>query len=85
MNKFIACVLALCFLSSFLILPENDQDAFNKLYNLPNDEFIFENPTHNFPKRIEYQLIAKDSLIAWIDGGMEQAGSRSVFKYKRTN
>jgi len=32
-------------------------------------EDVFENPTHDFPKRIIYKKIADDSLTATIDGG----------------
>jgi Domain of unknown function (DUF6265) len=45
--------------------------------------FIFENPKHDFPKRIVYELVNNDSLHAWIDGGAADAGKRSDFYYSR--
>jgi hypothetical protein len=45
--------------------------------------FIFENPKHDFPKRIVYELVNNDSLHAWIDGGPAGAAKRSDFFYVR--
>jgi hypothetical protein len=45
--------------------------------------FVFENPLHDFPKRITYQLINKDSLDAWIDGGKGGGTKRTSFNYSR--
>jgi hypothetical protein len=33
------------------------------------NEVVFENPEHDFPKRIGYRLVSADSLEAWVDGG----------------
>jgi hypothetical protein len=44
-------------------------------------EAVFENPQHNFPKRIIYRKGADDSLTASIDGG---EGSKAMsFAFKR--
>jgi 2-iminobutanoate/2-iminopropanoate deaminase len=45
--------------------------------------FIFENPQHDFPKRIGYEFINNETLRAWIDGGPDAANKRSNFNYKR--
>lgn len=47
-----------------------------------NNEFVFENPKHDFPKRIVYKLISADSLHAYIDDGTEN-GRQQHFYYKR--
>ncbi len=46
-------------------------------------QFIFENPQHDFPKRIVYHFVQKDSVHAWIDDGMPGTKKRSDFYYKR--
>jgi hypothetical protein len=47
-----------------------------KLTRLTSDEAVFENPQHDFPKRIIYKKNADGSLTARIDGG-EGTRSRS--------
>ncbi len=47
-----------------------------------NNMFVFENPQHDFPKRIVYKLITADSLHAYVDDGTE-TGKRQNFYYKR--
>lgn len=61
----------------------NQQPVTFQLMSSVNNEFIFENPQHDFPKGICYHIISTDSLIAWIDGGKEQVGRRRIFTYKR--
>jgi hypothetical protein len=48
-------------------------------------EAVFENPTHDFPKRIGYRLVTPDSLQAWIDGGAEAKGPQIGFGYHRVD
>jgi hypothetical protein len=45
--------------------------------------FLAENPAHDFPRRIKYELIKQDSLHAWIDGGLSNAGQRVDFYFSR--
>lgn len=45
--------------------------------------FIAENPEHDFPKRITYQLINTDSIHAFIDGGPAMPDKKSNFYYSR--
>jgi hypothetical protein len=40
-----------------------------KLTRLTSQEAVFENPQHDFPKRIIYRKTATDALTASIDGG----------------
>ena len=40
-----------------------------KLTRLSGEEAVFENPQHDFPKRITYRKTADGSLMASIDGG----------------
>lgn len=48
-----------------------------------NNTYTFENPEHDFPKRIHYEFVGSDSLHAWIDSGEAMAGKRSDFNYIR--
>jgi hypothetical protein len=54
-----------------------------KLTGSTGNSFIFENPAHDFPKRIVYELVNYDSVHAYIDGGAADAGKRSDFYYSR--
>ena len=52
-----------------------------KLIRASATEAVFENPQHDFPKRIIYRKGADDSLTATIDGG---EGTKAIsFAYKR--
>jgi len=54
-----------------------------KLVESKNDEFIFSNPEHDFPQRIVYQLVSKDSLHAWIDGKYNGKEIKKDYYYRR--
>ena len=54
-----------------------------KLTSTNNNIFVFENPDHDFPRRISYSFINKDSLYAWIDDGKEIPEKKSAFRYSR--
>ena len=54
-----------------------------KLTKLSDREAVFENPEHDFPKRIIYQKTGDDGLTASIDGG---EGTKSMkFPMKKMN
>lgn len=53
-----------------------------KMTKAENNMFVFENPAHDFPKRIIYRLITADSLHAFIDDGTE-IGKKQNFYFKR--
>ena len=60
----------------------NKQPVAFKMTGSENNVFVFENPQHDFPKRIVYKLITADSLHAYIDNGTE-TGKKQNFYYKR--
>lgn len=60
----------------------NKQPIAFKMTKGENNLFVFENPQHDFPKRIVYKLVTADSLHAFIDDGTE-AGKKQNFYYKR--
>ena len=45
--------------------------------------FVAENPEHDFPKRIIYNRVNKDSIHAYIDGGPDLPAKRADFYYSR--
>ena len=51
-----------------------------KLTRSSASEAVFENPQHDFPKRIIYRRTADDSLTATIDGGEGTKAMSFVFK-----
>jgi hypothetical protein len=60
----------------------NKQPIAFKMTKAENNRFVFENPEHDFPKRIVYKLVTADSLHAYVDDGTE-TGKRQNFYYKR--
>jgi len=56
-----------------------------KLTESKDGLFIFSNPEHDYPQRIVYHLISKDSLHAWIDGKYNGKQAKQDFYYKRVN
>jgi hypothetical protein len=60
----------------------NKQAIAFKMTGSENNTFVFENPQHDFPKRIVYKLVTADSLHAYIDDGTE-TGKKQNFYYKR--
>ncbi|MBK7121923.1 MAG: hypothetical protein IPH68_03420 [Chitinophagaceae bacterium] len=60
----------------------NRQPIAFKMTKGDDNMFVFENPAHDFPKRIVYRFVTADSLHAFIDDGTE-AGKKQNFYYKR--
>ncbi len=66
-----------------LVEGQNNGQAISfRLTRATENEFVFENPQHDFPKRIVYKIAAADSLHAFIDDGASSK-KRSDFYYKR--
>ena len=61
----------------------NRQPVSFKLIRSADQTFVFANPQHDYPKRITYHFITKDSLDAWIDDGTDLPEKRSAFHYRR--
>jgi hypothetical protein len=47
-------------------------------------EVTFENPAHDFPKRVGYRRVDATHLTAWIDGGTSGKGPRIEFPMSKT-
>lgn len=61
----------------------NEKPVEFKLSSFSDSGFVAENPQHDFPKRITYKLVNKDSIHAFVDGGPEQPDKKSDFFYSR--
>ena len=61
----------------------NNQAVSFKLTSYSDSGFVAENPQHDFPKRISYRLVNKDSIHAFIDGGPAMPEKKSNFHYSR--
>ena len=59
-------------------VPENQQPVYFKLTEITNAGFVCENPDHDFPKKIAYQM-ERGVLTATISG----AGKSMSFLFKR--
>jgi hypothetical protein len=46
---------------------------------------VFQNPKHDYPKRIGYEREGPDKLLAWIDGGPDSERPRREFAYRRVS
>ncbi len=61
------------------IVEENNMEPVSfKLTSNNNNSFVFENPHHDFPKRIVYEIVSSDSLHAYIDGGAANASKEVI-------
>ncbi|HRH61266.1 MAG TPA: DUF6265 family protein [Chitinophagaceae bacterium] len=66
-------------------LGQNDDEQVTFTITAVSTEgFTAENPEHDFPKRIVYELINKDSVHAYIDGGSAVPEKRSDYYYSRS-
>ena len=54
-----------------------------KLTSFSKNGFVAENPDHDFPKRITYNLVNKDSIHAFIDDGPANPEKKLNFYYSR--
>ncbi len=59
------------------------KEVYFKLTSTEKGEFIFSNPAHDFPQRVIYQIISRDSLHAWIDGEVKGKFIKQDFYYSR--
>lgn len=45
--------------------------------------FVVENPANDFPTRVGYEVVSRDSLHAWIEGPAEGGPRRIRYAYRR--
>lgn len=61
----------------------NEKQVLFKLKSIAGNEFVFENLQHDFPQRIVYQIISRDSLHAYIEGLVQTKNKRIDYPYSR--
>ena len=61
----------------------NEQPVRFQLTQQMGPQFVFENPKHDFPKKIIYQRIGSDSLVATISGIQQGKVSSENYPMKR--
>ena len=54
-----------------------------KLSSYSDTGFVAENPQHDFPQRITYRLVNKDSIHAFVDAGPGMPEKKSDFYYSK--
>jgi hypothetical protein len=47
------------------------------------DSVVFELPEHDFPQRVAYRRVGRDSVLAWVEGTMRGTTRRFEFPYRR--
>ena len=57
------------------IVKHNPEPVCFKLFELGNNKAVFENPEHDFPNRIIYELKNNDSLYARVEGKNKEGKS----------
>lgn len=68
----------------YSVMASNQNDGKATLFTattIKNNELVFENPEHDFPKKITYKLVNKDSLYAEISGDGKSQG----FPFKKVD
>ncbi len=61
----------------------NEKPVEFKLTTFSDTGFVAENPQHDFPKRITYRLVNKDSIHAIVDGGPTMPEKKADFYYSK--
>jgi hypothetical protein len=62
---------------------DNDLALEFRLTSKTQNQFVFENPKNDYPKKIVYKLITRDSLVAIISGIQQGKTSRETFSMKK--
>jgi hypothetical protein len=67
----------------YVALPSGQKETTFKLIRSEQKAFVFENPKHDFPQRVVYQLQSKDSLLAYVEGSDQGKPRKEEFPMKR--
>jgi hypothetical protein len=70
----------------YVVTTANQNNAQPIIFSITNytpKSFVAENKQHDYPKRIAYELIHKDSIKAYIDDGTENQEKRIYFNFTK--
>lgn len=68
----------------YVALPARQAMAEFAAIEFTDTHILFENKAHDFPQRVGYRLVGRDSLSAWIEGpGRDGKARRIDFPYRR--
>ena len=67
----------------YVAQPSGQAEATFMLKSLSEDTVVFENPQHDFPQRILYRFVDKDTLVGRIEGSVGGQARSADFPYKR--
>lgn len=65
--------------------PQNQAEASFRATEINQSRVVFDNPAHDFPRRIVYENRSPDSLFAWISEDVSFEGRRIVFPFVRAS
>ncbi len=67
----------------YVAIPSGQPEAAFPVKEIADNAVTFENPQHDFPQRILYRLVDKDTLVARIEGSFGGQARAADFPYKR--
>jgi hypothetical protein len=70
---------------SYQAHPSGQPSAVFLSESLTDTAVVFQNPKHDFPKRVGYEREAPDRVVAWIDAGPQSERPRKEFAYRRVS
>lgn len=68
---------------TYLAMPVGQEPTMFKATKISDDEALFENPAHDFPRRIQYWRKGKDGLKAEISGPTRNGPRTITWNYQR--
>lgn len=67
----------------YVAIPSGQAEAAFPVKEIGDNAVTFENPQHDFPQRILYRLVDKDTLVARIEGSVGGQARAADFPYRR--
>jgi hypothetical protein len=67
----------------YVAWPSRQRETWFMLVKSTKEEFVFENPEHDFPQRIIYRRVGADSLVARVEGVVNEQHRGRDFPMRR--